>query len=352
VVVAIAATLALTSLRGPEAGAVRGGKAVAIEAAPWTVAIMEALDGRQPRLWCTGVIISRTEVVTAAHCLRDQYSDLPVTASRLSVRAGVANATHHAEGDALQTRRVMAIRFHPDHSATDIAVIRLSAPLSLHRGRVEPIALARSPTWRAGEKATIAGFGQEYPNRAPSGSLHVARQKADAQGSCGRFTLGSPASALEICASAQTVGVCRGDSGAGLVSTSSPPRLLGILEVLYGPNCRPGTVAGYDYVGAGEIQRFLRGDRRPPLAPRAFNLVVWTTLARVGDRLACVGLGTKHTRTRYQVFVGDRSVRASTTPIRYTVARRDVGMEIRCVGTATNAGGTVRQTWHAEAVRP
>lgn len=76
--------------------------------------------------FCTGALVSPTQVLTAAHCLFDKSTGAPISTDRLTFRAGF----HHGEESAL--RRVRRMVMHPGYShQTDPSHSSLRADLAL-----------------------------------------------------------------------------------------------------------------------------------------------------------------------------------------------------------------------------
>lgn len=334
-----AAGCSAAAIGASKAAAVLGGNAVRIEAAPWVVAVLSPDPTLARAEVCTGVIVDARHVVTAAHCIRKGPYEL-------TVRAGVSNYERPARGDREEQRTVASYRILPDRVYADVAVLDLFRPLSLDGVHVRPIGIRRASTWRRNLPATLIGFGLHARTR--TGSLTQIKERIDDQGRCGFLTLTGAQAALWICGHTPTGGSCFGDSGAGLVSAGPHPALLGILRrSLLTSGCAPGETDQYTYTGAPEVWRFIAGDDQPPLAPRHFSLVVLGWSLRVGGfPVICGGSSNRSRyRTRYSLSVGGRTIRTSSSEIDYTVRRLDSGKQVVCVGSATNAGGTSRQSW-------
>lgn len=287
--------------------ALTGGRHVPISAAPWAVAIYESTTPPYVFLKCTGVIIDPLHILTAGHCVRG------ANPRKFHVLAGQSSVAHPRSGDAAQGRSVASYRLHPQGIVTDIAVLKLAAPLNLDGTHVSAVAVRRANTFAAERIAYVAGFGEESPGQQPAGTLTEITERVDRQGMCGQLDLGSPDAALDVCASSRTAGVCLGDSGAGLVTSGPHTVLLGILTAITdGGDCKAGNTAQYTYVGAPEVWRFLAGDNDPPLAPQTWNLVAAAGFTwRVGEPVLCGGSGVGQARTRYDLSLAGRRVRSS-----------------------------------------
>jgi secreted trypsin-like serine protease len=165
-------------------------------------AVMVLKQGGGGAGFCTGVALSRTAVLTAAHCVHG--------ARQLAVNVGaygkpqiiaVQNASVHPEfvHDAVR-RRVRSI---------DLAILRLSEPLPAS------VAIARLESQGAikpGQRFTIAGFGfTREGDEASAGRLRVGVLEAR-----------DPISRILLWArdpNAKGFGACTGDSGGPIFST-------------------------------------------------------------------------------------------------------------------------------------
>ena len=164
---------------GGQALAVVRGKTVSITSVPWTVVIWKRSPyaGRPPYAGCTGVIIRPRYVLTAGHCVMSGNTGRLLPETSIGVEAGTSNFQHLPASDHPQARAVTAIRVIPGYVASsklssrnatqsaahDLAVLRLSRPLSLNDKDVRAAALPTTSTPRpsGGSKLVIAGFGNK-----------------------------------------------------------------------------------------------------------------------------------------------------------------------------------------------
>ncbi|MEY4492149.1 MAG: hypothetical protein RL085_560, partial [Actinomycetota bacterium] len=127
------------SIQSEIGAAVYGGTTASIGDAPWQVAITDksasnAYDG----FFCGGSLISNQWIITAAHCVVDEY-DSPVAASSLLIHLGSSRLSSTAKA----TRAISAVRVHSDYDSwsgvNDIALLKLTNPVTFSAGSIEAI---------------------------------------------------------------------------------------------------------------------------------------------------------------------------------------------------------------------
>ncbi|EDW64483.1 trypsin iota [Drosophila virilis] len=179
-----------------------GGSNEVIENAPWQISLQYL--GKHV---CGGSIYSKEIIVTAAHCVANR---LP---KDLRVRVG---STYHNSGGTLVgvTRTLSHEYFNRPSYANDIAVIRLSQPLTFGKS-VKPIALAQTTPSRK-TFATVTGWGFSKKLAAPPTQLQSVRLRIMSHKLCWKINFGLITNDM-VCAFDWKKGACNGDSGGPLV---------------------------------------------------------------------------------------------------------------------------------------
>jgi trypsin len=251
VLVLVAAVVALPLAKPGQATAddlVVGGRPVHSMQAPWAVALASRArfgDSRAGQ-FCGGAVISRTQVLTAAHCLSrevlgvppEQLRDLRVIAGRSDLRGS------EGEGSEVPVR---GMRVNPAYSVAtnsgDAAVLTLDRPLP--ESYVIPLAGAGDSAYRPGTPAAVYGWGDTTGLGDYATSLHATRLRVLDDSLCELAYPGPAGVAYRaesmVCAGDRRGGrdACQGDSGGPLVARG---RLIGLVS--WGSGCgepdRPG----------------------------------------------------------------------------------------------------------------
>jgi hypothetical protein len=320
-----------------------GGSPIQIQSAPWSVFVSDQTPAGL--FVCSGSIVDAAHVLTAAHCVHDASGAL-AQASQLTIEAGVSNSAEPLATDLEQKRTVSSFTVHPGYvwseqvEPDDVAVLALASPLDLSGPAAKAVALpAPNAPFPTGASVAVAGFGVEAPGAQENGSLEWMTATVDAQGSCGGVIASGviAADAVTLCASSPTSATCNGDSGAGLVTTGSPPTL----------------------VGVAEISAFVQGDQQPPTAPRQDSDTSvdldWDRPLVVGATLTCASANWANgpVALRYTFVTGSGQVLQTGARTTYTLRAADLGATVSCAVDASNEGGTaVGITTPSPAVKP
>jgi trypsin len=212
-----------------------GGTVSPYGAIPWVVSL------RRTSHFCGGAIYNANTVITAAHCVSGS------SPSTLQVRY---NSLQHGSGGALVS--VSAILVHPSYSSStidnDIALIRLSSPLTLGQSQARAVALpAQGSDPAAGTSVIAAGWGAISEGGSLAAALRqvtvpiVARTTAQSEYGTSSITTNMIAAGLPQ----GGADACQGDSGGPLTASGV---LVGITS--WGMGCARSNYAGiYTRVG-------------------------------------------------------------------------------------------------------
>jgi hypothetical protein len=176
---------------------------------------------------CTGIVLARDIVLTAAHCTADATA---LTVYR-STEAGA------------ESYRVIAVAAHPQYdarsyaksqAAVDLALLKLAIPLS----DPGPVVM-RERVPLPGERFLVAGFGDAAVGSSTGlGALQTATLIAIGEPSSLQLWLADPASHGGAVAG---VSSCQGDSGGPVFEWSGGRLVLvGVLSWSNGPNMSAG----------------------------------------------------------------------------------------------------------------
>ncbi|GAA2330403.1 serine protease [Streptomyces kunmingensis] len=228
-----------------------GGSAVKTSDHPWVVALSsrDRFGGMRSGQFCGGVLVARSTVITAAHCMseevlgvpRNRVSDLKVIAGRTDLRT--------TEGVEIPPSSEW---INPDYDSRtnsgDVAVLTLSKPLPA--GDVLPMAEEGDPAYKAGTKASVYGWGDttgtgKYPNTLRAAQVQVLADAVCEQAYPGNAD-GTYMAKTMLCAGELGGGkdACQGDSGGPLVAQG---KLVGLVS--WGSGCgRPKSPGVYTRV--------------------------------------------------------------------------------------------------------
>jgi trypsin len=219
VLAGLTVTAGIVTLAAPPAGAVVGGRPIAIREVPWQVSL-QTNGGHL----CGGSIIDEYTVVTAGHCTND------VDASELFVRAGVSKHRDRRGVD-IEVAEINQRDGGPGGNG-DIAVLTLASPLPFS-DKIRPIALATAEELADATTARLSGWGDRGENRGGgSAKLLAVDVPVVNDNDCQDLMDSDLDSAGEMCTYRPGTGSCYGDSGGPLVifGAFGVPKLVGVVS--------------------------------------------------------------------------------------------------------------------------
>jgi len=234
----LAAVLAAGVVAAVPAGAVADGVTATTGQFPYAVQLrfddIKRADGTTYDSACSGVLVSRTWIMTAGHCFHDgghhRMSGTPRYAS--TARLGTVNTTDPQAG---VTRTVTWVK---QSSLNDIALARLSAPVD---GIAPPRLNTAAPA--VGRVLAFAGWGGTTATGPWSDQLNWGRVRVNAVKATTVLVTGYQP--------LPTTSACAHDSGAPYLATSTTGVVVLVGIESTGPTCPhklPETTARVDVV--------------------------------------------------------------------------------------------------------
>ncbi|HET7509735.1 MAG TPA: serine protease [Solirubrobacterales bacterium] len=328
---------ACSAQAAPAPRVIGGGEVADPSAAPWSVQVWVEKEGGTAR--CSGSILDALHVLTAAHCAF--VGEALVPGSAYTIIAGLAKFDYSpGEAEEFQQRKVVGVRIPPAYRpgvihGSDAALLTLDSPLDFSRPGVQPIAVVPDGGLPPlGSPTEFFGWGLTSPDGFDRRE-HSLDQSLTRQWECGG---GYPAT---ICAQSPIGTTCKGDSGGGLVSATTPPVLLGVASFTI-TGCPLAQPDGYTNLASPEIHRWLFGDENPPLAPDSETPPILSGNVSVGGKILCnapTWSGQPKLKSLFVLGEGGAEVEAPAAA-GYRLRRSDRGKEVFCVSIATDVGGT------------
>jgi secreted trypsin-like serine protease len=207
------------------AGAMVGGAADASGPVARHVVLIVGSHGTS----CTGAVIARDLVLTAAHCLMPDaiYKVVEFDATHSPRLLDAARTVQHPQ---FNLNTMLA------HRATaDVALLKLAMPLP---ARFEPVMLADPSPIAVGDGFTVAGFGVTVRGDGRSGgTLREARLVATGQPGSLQLRLADPVTEGKR----PGLSACTGDSGAPVfINANGRLAVVGVVSWSTGPNASAG----------------------------------------------------------------------------------------------------------------
>ncbi|MDT0389565.1 serine protease [Streptomyces sp. DSM 41921] len=236
-----------------------GGFPVDASQSPWTVALAsrDRFGGTRSGQFCGGVVVGRTTVLTAAHCMdRAVLGGPPERVKDLKVITGRTDLLSDRGGQEIAVRSAWVNPAYDGASNNgDFAVLTLARPLPADS--VIGMAAEGDPAYAAGGAATVYGWGDisgagEYPS-----DLRAARVRVLPDALCEEAYPGGADGTYDarsmLCAGEPEGGrdACQGDSGGPLVAQG---RLIGLVS--WGIGCGRAGSPGV-YMRVSDIMRTL-----------------------------------------------------------------------------------------------
>jgi secreted trypsin-like serine protease len=219
------AVLAFALAWTTSAFAMVGGAATADKSVAQHVALIVGSRGTS----CTGVVIARNLVLTAAHCALPgaDYKIVEFDAARRPMLRDVSQVMAHPEFN------LNTLLGH--HATADVALLRLKAPLP---AAFVPAPLATQRTVAVGDRFLVAGYGVAVRGDGRSGgTIRVADLVATGQPGTLQIRL------VDAATNGARAGLsaCTGDSGAPVFQTSDGGlAIVGIVSWSTGPALSDG----------------------------------------------------------------------------------------------------------------
>lgn len=209
----------------PDGPTIVGGQEAEPGAWPWQVALVSAGVDPFTGQYCGGVLLSEEWVVTAAHCVVYEPTDL------VEVWAGIHNLREPEPG--AQRLTLAEIIVHPDYGyelhSNDIALLRLATPAVLRPGGggqlpVQPIQIVDPDAGDfTGTMSTVTGWGNRAAQPDPGGgdfpdTLHQVEVPIISNEDCQEPYVETIDGSM-LCAGYEEGGKdsCNGDSGGPLM---------------------------------------------------------------------------------------------------------------------------------------
>lgn len=261
--VAPAAALPLVSPASAAADSVViGGSPVRVADSPWVVALSsrDRFGGTRSGQFCGGVVVGRSTVLTAAHCLSEEVLGVPLSEMNdLKVIAG-RDDLGTSGGREIPVREASVNPDYDSHTNSgDVAVLSLASPLP--KGYAIRMAGQGDQAYEPGTRAAVYGWGDTTGAGDYARTLRSAHVRVLPDATCGEAYPGSSdgtyTAASMLCAGELEGGrdACQGDSGGPLVARG---RLIGLVS--WGSGCgRAGSPGVYTRISGVAREMPLRG---------------------------------------------------------------------------------------------
>ncbi|MEM7802252.1 MAG: trypsin-like serine protease, partial [Chloroflexota bacterium] len=227
---------------------------------PWQVRVNPA------GFLCGGALIDDEWVLTAAHCVFDQFGR-QISAASVTTVVGDHRQNSSSNDGTEQVRSVSQVIPHPDYSPAgndaDVALLRLSSPVTLIEGQVETIVLNSDSNIAAGTLATVTGWGTLFSGGNTPTTLQEVSVPIVSNQVC-NSKYGGGITGNMICAGLDQGGKdsCQGDSGGPLIAPLPGGSFEHIGVVSFGIGCADGRFPGV-YARTSEFVEWIETQTGP-----------------------------------------------------------------------------------------
>ncbi|XP_076641281.1 proclotting enzyme [Halictus rubicundus] len=193
---------------------------------PWLAAIFLDLVPRY-EFHCAGSLVTKTHVITAAHCFRYKNTSLPMGAMVVSL--GRYKLFNFDEAGSVN-REVAGYTVHPDYSSeslkatadADLGIIILRGTVE-YTATIKPICIWSGPTsldYVVHRLGTVVGWGRDEYGNVYVDEPRMIRAPIVSQETCvfSKYEFAVVGSNRTFCAGTKNgTGPCNGDSGSGFI---------------------------------------------------------------------------------------------------------------------------------------
>lgn len=247
---AIAESFTCKDAAGRTASRIIGGHSISAEEAPYQVRL-HVFKGEGGGGLCGGSLISRSYVLTAAHCVVDKSKGKTsagwTKASSIEVWFGGDDVD--AMIDAQTGMTVSEIHVHPEYNGkdgnSDIAVLRLTRPIAVPQKAIITLASPEMDTALVKDHtcARVTGYGRTSGDGDTSDQMLGVNLRIQPDATCRKFVKSFRNAKFNdriVCAGYPSgdKSSCRGDSGGPLVINEGPTGWVQVGVVAWGaPGC-------------------------------------------------------------------------------------------------------------------
>jgi hypothetical protein len=218
---AVCAVFAIAGLAGASAGQaapqpdtrIVGGEQTTIDDFPWQVGLSYLRGNGKPSIYCGGVLITPTVVLTAGHCVEVMDDEDFITAGVTNWKTAPESARY--EIDSFEEHP----DYDPDTIESDVGLVYMAEPIGAPAVPIKIAGPDETSLWEADDDAWVSGWGstREGGNVVPS--LRQARVPIVSDEICEDDYGNDIQLDTMLCAGFQEgkVDSCQGDSGGPLV---------------------------------------------------------------------------------------------------------------------------------------